>query len=248
MEERYEVRYSESLGREMGHAVFGHAGKLCLAFAPQNGHLWDFRNFGMVDTVRSWIDAGKLRIICVDSIDEESWSDADGDPRYRAEMQERWFHYVLDELLPEYLTYGEKAMVTGCSMGGLHAGVFYFRRPDVFDTMISLSGVFDALYFFGDYMDDIVYNNSPVHFLANMPDDHPWLDFYRKGTIIFCCGQGAWEDKMRIDSANLDRILTALNVPHWADFWGYDVNHDWPWWHKQLPYFMEHVLGLAYDE
>ena len=88
MEERYEVRYSESLGREMGHAVFGHAGKLCLAFAPQNGHLWDFRNFGMVDTVRSWIDAGKLRIICVDSIDEESWSDADGDPRYRAEMQE----------------------------------------------------------------------------------------------------------------------------------------------------------------
>ena len=48
MEERYEERYSERLGRNMGHAVFGHAGKLCLAFGPQNGHLWDFRNFGMV--------------------------------------------------------------------------------------------------------------------------------------------------------------------------------------------------------
>ena len=121
MEERYEVRYSENLGREMGHAVFGHAGKLCLAFAPQNGHIWDFRNFGMVDTVKPWIDAGKLRIICVDSIDEESWSDTDGDPRHRAEMQEKWFHYIVDELIPEHLTYGEKAMTTGCSMGGLHS-------------------------------------------------------------------------------------------------------------------------------
>ena len=34
---------------------------------------------------------------------------------------------------------------------------------------------------------------------------------------------------MRVDSAALDRILTDKKVPHWADFWGYDVNHDWPW-------------------
>ena len=245
MEERYEVRYSEKLGREMGHAVFGHAGKLCLAFPPQNGHVWDFRNFGMVATVQPWIEAGKLKLVCVDSIDEESWSGAYGNERYRAEMQEKWFSYVIDELIPEHLVFGEKAMTTGCSMGGLHAADFYFRRPDIFDTMISLSGVFDASYFFGSYMDDIVYNNSPIHFLPNMPEGHPWLDYYRKGMIIFCCGQGAWEDKMRVDSAELHRILTEKNVPHWADFWGYDVNHDWPWWQKQLPYFMDHVLGPA---
>ena len=149
MEERYEVRYSEKLGREMGHAVFGHAGKLCLAFPPQNGHTWDFRNFGMVETVRPWIEAGKLRIICADAIDEESWSNKDGDGRYRSEMQEKWFSYVVDELIPEYLEWGEKAMTTGCSMGGLHAANFFFRRPDIFDTLISLSGVFDAIWFIG---------------------------------------------------------------------------------------------------
>ena len=152
---------------------------------------------------------------------------------------------MIEELVPEYLEWGDKAMVTGCSMGGLHAANFFFRRPDIFDTLISLSGLFDASWFFGDYMDDIVYNNSPIHFLPNMPDDHPWLDLYRQGNIIFCCGQGAWEDKMRVDSAKLDQILNDKNVPHWADFWGYDVNHDWPWWRKQLPYFMEHVLGQA---
>ena len=82
-----------------------------------------------------------------------------------------------------------------------------------------------------------------VEVLPNMPDDHAWLDMYRQGTIIFCCGQGAWEDEMIGDSRRLDAILNEKGVPHWADFWGYDVNHDWPWWKKQLPYFMGHLLG-----
>ena len=227
----------------MEHVVFGHAGKICFAFPPQNGHCRDFGNFGMIETVRPWIDAGRLMVICPDAIDEESWSAAGGDGRYRAEQQEKWFHYIVDELYPMYVSWGEKAMTTGCSMGGLHSANFFFRRPDMFDAMISLSGLFDASFFFGDYMDDIVYANSPIHFLPNMPEDHPWIDLYRHSSIIFCCGQGAWEDQMRRDSGLLDGILNDKNVPHWADFWGYDVNHDWPWWKKQLPYFMEHVLA-----
>ena len=247
MTDRYETRYSGSLDREMGHAVFGESGKTCFAFAPQSGHTYDFRDFGMVETVRPWIESGKLRLILVDSIDEESWDAKHGDMRHRAEMQERWFHYVTDELVPEYLEWGEKAMTTGCSMGGLHAANFYFRRPDLFDAMVSLSGLFDASFFFGDYMDDIVYANSPIHFLPNMPEDHPWMDYYRNGRIIFCCGRGAWEDQMIYDSTRLDNILTSKGIPHWADFWGYDVNHDWPWWKKQLPYFIENLLGPAWE-
>ncbi|MBD5459390.1 MAG: esterase, partial [Lachnospiraceae bacterium] len=52
---------------------------------------------------------------------------------------------------------GEKGMVVGCSMGGFHSGNFFFRRPDLFDTVLSLSGLFQAGYFFHDYMDDLVY-------------------------------------------------------------------------------------------
>ena len=244
MLETYHKQYSPRMGRDMEHAVIGHGGKVCLAFAPQDGHTYDFKNFGMVDTVAPWIEAGRLQIVLVDSVDEESWSGKVGtSPRERAEMQERWFQYVTQELLPQYLTYGQKAMAIGCSMGGVHAANCFFRRPDMFDSMISLSGLFDASHFFGDYMDNLVYANSPIHFLPNMPADHPWLDLYRQGNIIFCCGQGAWEDMMIRDSKTLDAILCNKDVPHWADFWGYDVNHDWPWWRKQLPYFMGHLLG-----
>jgi len=30
--------------------------------------------------------------------------------------------------------------------------------------------------------------------------------------------------------------LEMKNIPAWIDIWGQDVNHDWPWWRKMLPY------------
>ncbi len=256
MTEHWNKSYSRILGREMEYGVFGDAGKLCFAFPPQNGRFYDFPNFGMVDVVRPWIDAGRLRIVCPDGIDGESWSNPDDNCRARIEMQEKWFHYIVDELLPEVSGHqagsaGEgngpcgKAMACGCSMGGVHAGVFFFRRPDLFDTMLSMSGLFNADFFFKGYMDDLVYANSPVHFLRNMPEDHPWMDLYRRSRIITCVGQGAWEDDLLAGTRELDAVLTEKNIPHWSDYWGHDVNHDWDWWQKQFPYFMEHILGHA---
>ena len=245
MNDYYHKEYSEILGRDMEHAVFGDAGGLLVAFGPQNGHTYDFRNFGMIDSIAPWIEAGKLRVLCVDSIDEETWSNEGGDPRWRLEQQERWFHYVTDELMPKYLRDGERAITTGCSMGATHAANFFFRRPDIFCGMIALSGLYDTSYFFHDYHDDLTYANSPIEFLKGMPEDHPWMDWYEKSAIIFCSGQGAWEDEMREDLNELHVVLEEKGITHWADYWGYDVNHDWPWWQKQLPYFISHILGDA---
>ncbi|MBR3570465.1 MAG: esterase family protein [Oscillibacter sp.] len=247
MRESWEKSYSRNLGRDMEYAVFGEASadKLCVAFPPQNGRFYDFHNFGMTETARPWIDAGRLQIVCPDGIDAETWSYESGDPRARIELQERWFRYVTEELLPVYARNGRKSMACGCSMGGVHAGNFFFRRPDLFDTLISMSGLFNAQYFFHDYMDDLIYANSPVHFLPNMPDNHPWMELYRESQIILCVGQGAWEEDLLYGTRELDAVLTAKGIPHWADYWGFDVCHDWNWWQKQFPYFLEHTLGRA---
>lgn len=242
MREEYQKRYSNILGREMEYSVFGDTGKICFAFPPQNGRFYDFKNFGMINSMQSFIEQGKIRVVCPDGIDKETWSNENGDPKYRIELQEKWFHYVVDELLPLYLKNGEKAIATGCSMGGVHAGIFFFRRPDLFDTMISLSGLFNAQYFFHDYMDNLVYDNSPVHFLSNMPLDHPWMNLYKNNRIIACVGQGAWEDDLLHGTRELDEVLTRKGIPHQFDYWGYDVTHDWCWWQKQMPYFLGQIL------
>lgn len=247
MDIRYYKEYSHILERDMEFKIFGNGGKLCLAFAPQDGRFFDFAENGMVDCVSEWIERGMLTIACPDSLDQVSWSDAAGDGRYRAEQQERWFAYVTDELLPRLRELTDtgvagKAMTTGCSMGAVHAGNFFFRRPDLFDTVVTMSGTYNASYFFGDYMDDLVYANSPCHFLRNMPEDHPWMALYRQSRIIICIGQGAWEDSLLPGTRELDAICKEKGIPAWFDYWGFDVNHDWPWWRRQFPYFMEHLM------
>ena len=249
MREEYPKRFSPILGRDMECAVFageGEAERLCIAFPPQNGRFYDFGNFGMAESVAPWIESGKIRLVCADGIDVETWSRSDGDPRERIALQERWFRYVTDELLPAFAVEGKGTLVCGCSMGGVHAGNFFFRRPDLFDAVISLSGLFNAQYFFGDYMDETVYANSPVHFLPNMPADHPWMELYRRGRIILCCGQGAWEEDLLAGTLELDRILNEKDIPHWTDLWGSDVSHDWVWWQKQLPYFFRSLAEDGY--
>ena len=123
-------------------------------------------------------------------------------------------------------------------MGAYHAGNFFFRHPDVFDTLIAISGLFQLRIFIGDYSDDNVYFNSPLYYLPNLDD--PWyLDQYRNSQIIVGVGQGAWEDDMLADARVLQRILSEKNIPHWIDYWGHDVNHDWPWWRRMMPYSLD---------
>ena len=123
-------------------------------------------------------------------------------------------------------------------MGAYHAGNFFFRHPDIFDTLIAISGLFQLRIFIGDYSDDNVYFNSPLYYLPNIDD--PWyLDQYRNSRIIVGVGQGSWEGDMLADARELQRILSEKNIPHWVDYWGHDVNHDWPWWRQMMPYFLQ---------
>ena len=78
--------------------------------------------------------------------------------------------------------------------------------------------------------------------MKNMPWNHYYLDMYRNSKIILCCGQGRWEKEAIEDTKRLKEIFNHLQVPVWADFWGYDVDHDWPWWKIQFPYFLDIVL------
>ena len=40
----------------------------------------------------------------------------------------------------------------------------------------------------------------------------------------------------------LKSIFEEKGIRAFFDFWGYDVDHDWPWWRKQFPYFLNKIL------
>jgi esterase/lipase superfamily enzyme len=234
---------SPNLNQDMELKVYGHAGKAILVFPAQGGRFYEYEDFGMVEACRESIDAGHVRFFTVDSVDYQSWVNWDAHPADRARRHEDYDRYIVQEVVPIIRAFGShQALTTGVSMGGYHSGNFFFRHPDCFDGCICLSGIFRLNLFIGDYMDQNVYFNTPLAYLPNLSDPG-LLDQYRQSQIVVCVGQGAWEDEMRVDAAELRRILEEKRIPAWIDFWGHDVQHDWPWWRVQMPYFL-HKLGF----
>jgi len=251
MHTKYYKEYSYILEREMEFTVHGHGGKPCLVFPAQDGRFYDFFNFGMIESAKNFIEAGKLQLFCVDGLDWESWSFKNGNYRDRIIQHEKWFHYITQELAPrckrlnEEMTEREyigKILTTGCSMGAYHGLNFLLRRPDIFDGTIAMSGLYNAEYFFPNYNDELIYFNSPVDYMKNISKDHEYMEMYNKSQIIICCGQGRWEEDGIRDAKELEKSFKRLEVPAWVDLWGYDVDHDWPWWKVQFPYFLEKIL------
>ncbi len=239
----YHKWWSDHLQQDMELKVFGHAGKPVMVFPCQGGRFYEWEDFRMIEAIHWFIDEGKIQLFTVDSVDKQSWANWDANPADRGRRHEDYDRYIIHEVVPFIkVRSDQKLLATGCSMGGYHSGNFFFRHPDVFDSVISISGLFSLKTFIGDYVDDNVYFNSPLSYLPNL-NDAWFLDQYRQSRIIVCCGQGAWEDRMLGDIRALKNILEEKNIPAWIDFWGHDVNHDWPWWHKMVPYFLGQ-LGL----
>ena len=249
MEMQYFKQYSPALGRDMECKVYGHGGKPVLFIPCQDGRFVDFEGFQMADTWGPWLESGQVMVFSIDTIDKETWSDKEGDPYHRIRRHEDWITYITTEMVPFIRTMarerngweGEPGVLTfGCSLGASHAANLYLRFPDLFCGCLALSGIYTSEYGFGSYMDEVVYQNSPVHYMANMPSHHPYVEKYNRGQGIICVGLGPWE--IPDTTYRLDEIFREKGINIWVDFWGHDVNHDWPWWHKMVQYFVPKLL------
>ena len=246
MEIRYEKHWSSYLNREMEFKVYGHGGKSVLFVPCQGGRFFDFENFKMLDAWADWIESGQCRVFSVDCIDNEAWAAQGADNRWRIENHERWYNNIVNALVPtiHYIACnGDPIMTFGCSMGAMHAANLYYRRPDLFDSCFAISGLYDNKLFFGDYCDDLVYNNCPCLYLQNMPQDHWYMDLYRSQKSLVVCGQGAWEEPLLESTRWLDTVCRSKGIPTRFEYWGYDVNHDWPWWFKMVKTYLPWLLG-----
>jgi len=237
--------YSHVLGRELGVSRYGHGGMPCLVFPSQDGRSGDFEGFGMVDAARPWLEGGRLRMYCVDSVDGQTWSNYAAHPHDRMRGHEAWFRHLTEEFVPfMYRDTGwqGRLMTLGCSLGATHAANALFRRPDLFGAVIALSGAYDARWLLAGYSDELVYLNSPLDSIRGMPPDHPYVGLLNSCRIILCCGQGAWEEEMLRSVRLLEEAMREKGIAAWVDVWGMDVNHDWDWWRRQLAYYLPKVL------
>jgi esterase/lipase superfamily enzyme len=245
MNVEYHFWDSIQLKQKMELKIFGETGRPFLIFPTSSGRFYDFADRGMINTVSKFVEEGKLQFVCVDSVDPQTWDKKWAPAPERVQRHEDYDRYIVQEVIPfiKKKNKSKEGIITsGVSMGATHAVNFYFRHPDIFGGCLALSGLYHSRGFLGEYMDETLYYNSPLSFLPNLKDETT-LKQLRQGDIVVCCGRGAWEHDMLHDTQELKRILKEKKIPAMIDIWGTDVNHDWPWWEKQFPYFVEKLLN-----
>jgi esterase/lipase superfamily enzyme len=219
---------------------YGSWGRPLLLFPTANSDFLDCERFGLIGAVERHISAGRVTIFCIDSVNRHAWmNDAVPVPE-RARRQALYSGYVEEEVVPfirdSVRTSDARVAASGASFGAFHAANAFFRRPDLFDTLIGMAGFYDlSPRFTHGYSDDNVYFNNPAWFVPNLGGER--LEQVKRGRIHILSGQGAFEDP---DGARrFSTLLWDKGIWNNLDLWGHDVNHDWPWWHKMLDRALE---------
>ena len=243
MERRTTAWFSENLSTEMPLVAYGHAGYPLLMFPTAAADYLEYERFHLVDAIRPLIEAGRIRAYSINSVNRYSLLNEQMPPQLKAELLTRYDRYITDEVLPlirKDAGEDSRPLTTGASLGAFLSVNAYFKHPDLFRGVIAMSGSYDIRSYLQGHYDDNVYFNNPVDYLSNLNDDH-YLPVLQKADAIFIMsGQGAYEAPER--SRALSDILRSKGIPHTLDLWGADVNHDWPWWRRMLPYALGKLL------
>jgi esterase/lipase superfamily enzyme len=244
MERRITSWYSHNLGMEMPLVSYGHAGYPLLMFPTAAADFLEYERFNLIDSIRWFIETGRIRAYSVNSVNRDSLLNDSASPQWKAELLTRYDRYLTDEVLPlirHECGPDARPLTTGASMGAYLSANTYLRHPDVFRGMIAMSGSYDIRSYMHGYHDDNVYFNNPAEYLHNLSDGYFLPTLRNADAIVILTGQGSYEAPDR--SRRLSGLLAAKGIPHQLDVWGYDVNHDWPWWRKMLPYWLGRMSG-----
>jgi len=210
---------------------FGHGGPAVVGFPTSQGRFYQWEDFGLVGAVGPELEAGHLRLTCLDSVDEESWYAANRPPAERVRRHLDYERYVLDEVLPEV---PGPPVLAGPSFGAFHAVLFCLRHPERFRGWVAMSGVYDNSRWLDGYHDEETYLTNPLAFVPGLTDERYLAPLRAMAPQVLATGG---EDANVRDSVRLADELHAIGVnvrldvmPGWQ--------HDWPYWQSMLRQYL----------
>jgi esterase/lipase superfamily enzyme len=225
-----------------GVLAFGDYGRPLLVFPAQEGRRYEWEERGMIGAIAGLIDAGRVKVYCVDSWDSGSWHDEGLPLEERARRHGAYEDWLLGHVVPTiHADCGGAVEIatTGVSFGAYHAANLALRRADLFTLALCLSGVYDVAAIGWGERGDAVYFHNPADYVANLGGDH--LEWLRsRVSLLLVVGQGAWEDSTGAleSTRRFAGQLAEKGIRHELDVWGHDVPHDWPAWRAQIAHHL----------
>lgn len=235
MHREYHKWYSPALGRDMELLIHGHAGARMLVFPTSKGRFYEWEDRGMHYAIGEQIERGWVQMICIDSVDAESWYARWKHPGDRAWRHVQYENYILQEVLPlsQQINDNPFLMTVGASFGAYHAVNMALRHPHLVGRTIGMSGIYDVDRWTDGYANETIYFNSPCEFI---PNEHDWgrLAALRRQDIIIAVGH---DDSLRYSSERLSAALWEKGIGNALRIWD-GWAHDWPWWQQMLSLYV----------
>ena len=232
--------FSPALQKDMPIVTYGDYGFALLLVPTAAADYLEYERFQLMETLAPYINAGKVKVYSINSINNESWLNNEMAGEHKAIRHNQFNEYVFNEVVPfiKNSSSNETPIITcGASFGALHSMNLFLKRPDLINGVIAMSGVYDLTEYSKDFWDEQVYFNSPVHYMGNLTD-HNILEQVRRSTNIhILTGSGDYEDPNA--SRAFAGLLSNKGINYELDIWGEEWKHDWPTWRAMLPVYLE---------
>lgn len=239
MERQLSSWYSPRLQKEMPIATYGHYGFALLLVPTAAADYLEYERFQLIDSIRGFIEGGKLKVFSINSINNESWLNNEMDPRHKSIRHQQFNSYVFEEVIPFIRTHTSAEtpiIICGASFGALHSMNLFLKRPELIQGVLALSGVYDLTEYTKGYFDDDVYFNSPQHYMPNLSDHFILEQIRRSNHIHIFSGSGPYEDPE--GSRRFASVLYNKGITYELDIWGPEWKHDWDTWRQVLPHYL----------
>lgn len=219
--------------------VFGDAGIPLILFPQTGTNYFDYKDFGVIESLRQFIEEQTIKVYCPDPYTLKSWQNYELEPQERVERYLKYEQTILHDIVgfANYETEEEKILFAGFGFGGYHALNLILKYPDLSRGVISIGGDFDVKRFVEGHFDDLVYFNSPLDYLFGL-DDEKYIERYKKLKIILSTGS---LDESFEQNRYISKLLFEKNVNHLFDVYPYKLNTFEDCKHvlnNNLPYFL----------
>ena len=232
--------YSHRLQKEMPVAVYGYYGFALLLVPTAAADYLEYERFQLIQSLEPFIEAGKVKVFSINSINNESWMNNGMDPKHKIIRHQQFNDYVFNEVIPFVKSHSSNEtpiIISGASFGALHSMNLFLKRPDLINGVIAMSGVYDLTEYTKGYFDDDVYFNSPQHYMPNLTDHNILEQIRQSHHIHIFSGSGPYEAP---DAArSFAGILYNKGINYELDIWGNEWPHDWNTWRSVLPHYLE---------
>src|SRR5207344_1373798 len=132
---------SPSLNKDMPMAIYGHYGMALLLIPTAGADYLEYERFQLMDSIAGFVNAGRVKVFSVNSINKESWLNQEIEPRMKALRHQEFNAYIFGEVIPFIRNHTDPdtpIITSGASFGALHSANLFFKRPDLINGFIAM--------------------------------------------------------------------------------------------------------------